>query len=52
MDTDIKLPSYYGYIGSKSGFCPQLVPLMPNESQISYCELFAGGEVIRYGELL
>ncbi len=40
---DKSLPSYYGYIGSKSGMAEQLIKRMPSEAYGSYCEVFAGG---------
>lgn len=42
-NNDLLLPAYYGYIGSKSGFCSKLGPLMPEEAQDAHCEGFGGG---------
>lgn len=40
---DALLPSYFGYIGSKSGMAAELIKRMPPEAYMSYCEVFAGG---------
>lgn len=42
-DRDRLLPSYFGYLGSKSGFCSKLNQRYPREAAHSHCVLFAGG---------
>ena len=40
---DSLLRPYFGYLGSKSSLCDELIARMPPEAMTSNCEVFAGG---------
>ncbi len=47
---DQSLRPYFGYLGSKSSLCDELIARMPPEAMTSNCEVFAGGAGLFLGK--